>query len=292
MSNNILKLGIPKGSLQDSTLDLFKRAGYLIKIRSRSYYPEIDDPQIECLLIRAQEMSRYVEMGVLDCGLTGLDWVMENGSDVELVADLVYGKQDYKPLRWVIAVPENSPIKSVADLQGKRIATEAVNLTRRFLEKNGVTANIEFSWGATEVKPPVLADAISEITETGSSLKANNLRILAEIMQTTTRLIANKNSWQDAWKNEKISRIALLLQSVLNCIGKVGLMLNVSKDNLDAVLKLLPSLESPTVNHLAEKDWFAVNTILAERQVREIIPELKKSGARGIVEFPLNKIID
>lgn len=291
MADKILKLGIPKGSLQDATVALFKKAGYQLSVSSRSYYPGIDDEEIECMLIRAQEMSRYVAEGLLDCGLTGLDWILENDSDVKEVANLIYAKTSNKPVRWVLAVPENSDIKEIKDLEGKRIATEAVNMTRRFLEKHGVSAKIEFSWGATEVKPPKLADAIVEITETGSSLKANNLRIVCEVLETTTRFIANKESYNDSWKKNKIERISLLLRSVLDAEGKVGLMLNVEEKNLDGVIKILPALEAPTVSPLRESKWYAVSTIMDEKKVRDIIPELKALGAGGIVEFPLNKVI-
>jgi ATP phosphoribosyltransferase len=286
-----LKLGIPKGSLQNATIDLFKKAGYNIVVDSRSYYPSIDDDEIECMLIRAQEMSRYVEKGVLDVGLTGLDWIMENESEVLEICTLVYSKASNRSARWVLAVPNDSDIKQIKDLQGKRIATEAVNLTRNFLAKNGVEANVEFSWGATEVKPPKLADAIVEITETGSSLKANNLRIISEVLETSTRFIANKASYQEEQKKNKIDRIALLLKAVLDASGKVGIMLNVHKKDLDNILNILPSLEAPTVSSLAESDWIAVNTIMEEKLVREIIPELKLKGATGIVEFPLNKMV-
>ncbi len=291
MSDKILKLGIPKGSLQNATVELFKKAGYTIQVSSRSYYPTIDDAEIECLLIRAQEMARYVDEGLLDCGLTGLDWILENDVDVEEVANLVYAKTSNKPVRWVLAVPEDSDIQDVKDLQGKRIATEAVNMTRRFLEKHGVSAKIEFSWGATEVKPPKLADAIVEITETGSSLRANNLRIVCEVLQTTTRFIANKNSYKDKWKKSKIDRLALLLQSVLDANGKVGLMLNVKDENLDGVLKILPALKAPTVSHLKQEPWLSVSTVMDETKVRDIVPELLELGATDIVEFPLNKLI-
>jgi ATP phosphoribosyltransferase len=290
---NHLKLGIPKGSLEEATINLFKKAGYTIQKSNRSYYPSIDDEEISCILIRAQEMARYVERGLLDAGLTGYDWIVENQADVIEVAELIYGKQDYKPLRWVIAVPENSLIKTVADLQGKTIATEAVRITEQFLQQHGVTATVEFSWGATEVKPPDLADAIVEITETGRSLRENNLVIIAEILQTTTRFIANKTIYpHDPWKTEKINNLNLLLQSVLNCYGKVGLMMDVPADKLNAVLDQLPAIASPTVSPLAEKNWYAINTIIHEHRVREIVPSLKKLGAVGIVEFPLNKIIE
>lgn len=287
-----LMLGLPKGSLEDATVAVFAKAGYKIQISSRSYYPTIDDPEIDCMLIRAQEMSRYVEEGILDCGLTGFDWIQENGSDVVEVAELVYGKVGRSPLRWVLAVPEDSPINCAKDLQGKRISTEAVGMTQRYLDANGVTANVEFSWGATEVKPPRLADAIVEITETGSSLKANRLRIVDTLCETTTRFIANKTTMQDPCKKKKIENIAMLLKAVFSAEGKVGLMLNVRKDLLDSVLSKLPAIDKPTISPLADGHSYALNTIVAEHVVRELIPELKELGATGIVEFPLNKIVE
>ncbi|NLF15687.1 MAG: ATP phosphoribosyltransferase [Lentisphaerae bacterium] len=287
----ILRLGLPKGSLEETTIAMFRKAGYKITVQSRSYYPSIDDAEIECIMIRAQEMARYVEEGILDAGLTGHDWVVETGADVVEVAELVYGKVGRKPLRWVLAVPEDSPIRGPADLAGKRIATEAVGMTRQYLDKHGVTASVEFSWGATEVKPPRLADAIVEITETGSSLKANNLRIVDTLCETTTRFIANRDAWSDAWKKAKIERLALLLQSVLRAETKVGLMLNVQQDNLEKVLSIMPALHRPTVSPLAETGWFALITVVDEMVVREIVPELQAAGAEGIVEFPLNKVV-
>jgi ATP phosphoribosyltransferase len=287
---SVLKLGLPKGSLQDATIQLFEKAGYAVSVSSRSYFPTIDDDEIECMLIRAQEMARYVEHGLLDAAITGLDWILKR--DVVQVADLVYSKQLRRPVRWVVAVPADSKIQTVKDLQGKRIATEAVELTRQFLEENGIEAEVEFSWGATEVKPPYLADAIVEVTETGSSLKANNLRIIHEVMRSTTQLIANRASWEDPWKRGKIQRIALLLKAALAARGKVGLMLNVSQKNLAAVEALLPSLRSPTVSKLQTEGWYAVSTIVDEEIVRDLIPRLKETGAEGIVEFPLNKIVD
>ena len=287
-----LMLGIPKGSLEEATVDLFSKAGFKIQISSRSYYPAIDDPEIECLLIRAQEMSRYVEKGIIDCGLTGYDWIRENNSDVYEVAELVYGKVGTSPLRWVLAVPENSPIHSVKDLEGKRIATEAVGMTTRYLEANGVTAKVEFSWGATEVKPPRLADAIVEITETGSSLRANNLRIVDTLCISTTRFIANHDAMKSEFKRHKIENLAMLLKGVMLAKGKCGLMLNTRKADIEAILKLLPALEKPTVSPLSDPEWVAVNTIVSEVAARELIPELKRAGAQGIVEFPLNKIIE
>ena len=286
-----LKLGIPKGSLENATIDLFRRAGFSITTSSRSYFPAIDDPEIECMMIRAQEMARYVEDGVLDAGLTGRDWVEETGAHVENVADLIYAKQSFGKVRWVLAAPEASPFQSVKDLEGKIIATELVAVTRRYLEKHGVKAKVEFSWGATEVKPPVLADAIVEVTETGSSLRANKLRIMDTVLESNTQLIANLDSWADPGKRRKLEDIRMLLQSAIAALGKVGLMLNVSKGNLAAVLSVLPALKKPTISHLSDEDWLAVNTILDESTVRIIIPRLKEAGAEGIVEYPLNKIV-
>jgi len=286
-----LKLGIPKGSLENATVDLFRRAGFNITTSSRSYFPAIDDPEIECMLIRAQEMARYVEDGVLDAGLTGRDWVEETEAKVETVADLIYAKQSFGKVRWVLAVPDGSPFHSVLDLQGKVIATELVQATRRYLERNGVTAKVEFSWGATEVKPPVLADAIVEVTETGSSLRANNLRIVETVIESNTQLIANTASWKDEWKRRKLEDMRMLLEGAINALGKVGLMLNVQKSELQAVLAVLPALKKPTISSLSDSDWFAVNTILDESTVRTIIPRLKEAGAQGIVEYPLNKIV-
>lgn len=289
---NILKLGIPAGSLQDATADLFRQAGYNIRFSSRSYYPSIDDPEIECLLIRAQEMARYVEQGVLDAGITGHDWVVETQADVVEICEMVFSKVSRRKVRWVLAVPEDSPIQSVADLAGKRIATEAVGLTRNFLAEHGVEAIVEFSWGATEVKPPQLADAIVEVTETGSSLRANNLRILDTVLESSTRLIANSDAAADTWKRNKLDNIALMLQSCLNAEGKAGLMMNVRRADLPTILDQLPALQQPTISSLSDPDWVAVNTILDEPTVRTLIPLLKASGARGIVEYPINKIID
>jgi ATP phosphoribosyltransferase len=292
MSGRILKLGIPAGSLQEATAALFSRAGYNIKFAARSYFPTVDDPEIECMLIRAQEMARYVENGILDAGITGYDWIQETSADVHEVCELVFSKVSRRPVRWVLCVPEDSPIRTVKDLQGKRIATEAVALTTRFLEKHGVTAHVEFSWGATEVKPPKLADAIVEVTETGSSLRANNLRIMDEVLQSTTRFIANRSAYTDDWVKSKIDNIALMLQSCLNAEGKVGLMMNVHQRDLDAVVKILPALQTPTVSHLSDSEWVALNTIVDESIVRTTIPQLKQAGARGIVEYPISKIIE
>lgn len=286
-----LKLGIPKGSLENATVDLFRRAGFQITTSSRSYFPAIDDPEIECMLIRAQEMARYVEDGVLDAGLTGRDWVEENEAKVETVADLIYAKQSFGKVRWVLAVPDGSPFKSVKDLEGKVIATELVSATKRYLAANGVKAKVEFSWGATEVKPPELADAIVEVTETGSSLRANKLRIIETVLESNTQLIANVNSWNDAAKRRKLEDIRMLLEGAINALGKVGLMLNVEKTNLAKVIAVLPALKKPTISTLSDDDWLAVNTILDEMTVRTIIPRLKEAGAQGIVEYPLNKIV-
>ena len=286
-----LKLGIPKGSLESATIDLFRRAGYTITTSTRSYFPGIDDPEIECMLIRAQEMARYVEDGILDAGLTGRDWIEENGAEVVAVADLIYSKQSFGKVRWVLAVPESSSFHTVKDLQGRIIATELVNTTERYLASHGVTAKVEFSWGATEVKPPVLADAIVEVTETGSSLRANKLKIIDTVIESNTQLIANKNSWEEAAKRRKLEDMRMLLDGAINALGKVGLMLNVHKKDLAAVLAVLPALKRPTISHLSDEEWLAVNTILDESTVRDIIPRLKQAGAQGIVEYPLNKIV-
>jgi len=286
-----LKLGIPKGSLENATIDLFRRAGYNITTSSRSYFPAIDDPEIECMMIRAQEMARYVEDGVLDAGLTGRDWIEESEAQVHAVADLIYAKQSFGKVRWVLAVPEASSFQSVHDLEGKIIATELVATTERYLAKNGVTAKVEFSWGATEVKPPVLADAIVEVTETGSSLRANKLRIIETVLESNTQLIANLNSWEDQWKRRKMEDIRMLLDGAINALGKVGLMLNVRKECLPAILGILPALKNPTISHLSDVEWVAVHTILDETTVRNIIPRLKEAGGQGIVEYPLNKIV-
>jgi ATP phosphoribosyltransferase len=286
-----LKLGIPKGSLQEATIRLFARAGFNISTSSRSYFPAIDDPEIECMLIRAQEMARYVDDGILDAGLTGRDWVEENSAEVETIVDLVYAKQSFVKVRWVLAVPETSQFKSVHDLQGKIIATELVETTKRYLAQSGVTAKVEFSWGATEVKPPVLADAIVEVTETGSSLRANKLRIIETVLESNTQLIANKTALKDEAKRRKLQDIKLLLESAISALGKVGMMMNVQKDDLNAVLDVLPALKKPTISHLSDEDWLAVNTILDESTVRTIIPRLQEAGAHGIVEYPLNKVV-
>ena len=286
---SVIKLGLPKGSLQEATLDLFAKAGFTVNISSRSYFPTIDDEDIECMLIRPQESARYVELGLLDLAVTGFDWILKR--DVVEVAELVYSKQLRRPVRWVVAVPNDSSIVTIQDLQGKRIATEAVDLTEQFLADHGLSAQVEFSWGATEVKPPHLADAIVDVTETGSSLKANNLRIVHEILQSTTRLIANRQALQDPKKKAKIADLALLLQAALTARSKVGLMLNVHEKHLAAVEALLPSMKSPTVSKLRAEGWYAVSTIVDEDIVRRIIPKLKANGAEDIVEFPLNKVV-
>ena len=292
MSTPVLKFGIPAGSLQEATAELFHQAGYRITFRSRSYYPEIDDPEIECILIRAQEMARYVQDGVMDAGLTGHDWIVENRAQVVEVAELVFSKVSRRPVRWVLAVPEDSPIRGPRDLQGKHIATEAVNLTTDYLERHGVEASVEFSWGATEVKPPRLADAIVEVTETGSSLRANNLRIVDTIVQSTPRLIANETAWKDGWKRRKLQNMVLMLRGAMAAEGKVGLMMNVPSDKMDGVVAVLPALQKPTLSGLVNGDWIAVNTVIDESVVRDLIPRLKQAGASGIVEYPLNKIIE
>jgi ATP phosphoribosyltransferase len=292
--DQVLKLGLPAGSLQEATAELFRKAGYKVTFAGRSYYPAIDDPELHCTLIRAQEMARYVRDGSLDCGLTGYDWVVENDAqdDVVELAELVFSKVSRRPVRWVLAVPNDSPIHAPKDLQGKRIATEVVTITRKWLAEHGVTANVEFSWGATEVKPPRLADAIVEVTETGSSLRANNLRIVADLLASTTRFIANPAAAADPWKRRKMDDLVLMLAGAMAAEGKVGLMMNVRRADLDRVIAQLPALKNPTVSNLADPDWVAVNTITAEDTVRHIIPQLKAAGACGIVEYPLNKIID
>lgn len=286
-----LKLGVPKGSLQDSTVELFARAGWRISVNSRSYYPTIDDPEIECMMVRAQEMARYVEHGGLDCGLTGNDWIIESGADVLEVAELVYSKTSLARVRWVLAVAENSGFQSVKDLQGKIIATEAVRITEKYLERNGVKARVEFSWGATEVKVPRLADAIVEITETGSSLRANRLRIIDTLLESSTRFIANRAAFNDPWKREKIDGMAMLLDGAIKAYSRVGLLLNVRREDLDTVLGTLPSLRNPTISQLSDSNWVAINTIVEEKTVRNLIPKLKAARAEGIVEYPLNKVV-
>ncbi|MBN1515260.1 ATP phosphoribosyltransferase [Candidatus Sumerlaeota bacterium] len=287
-----LKLGLPKGSLQDSTLALLARAGYRFSVGPRSYHADCDDETIKGTLIRAQEMARYVEKGTFDCGLTGLDWVVENNAKVHEVCELIYSKASMRPVRWVLAVPDDSKMKTVKDLEGKRISTEAVNMAKRYLKKNGVNAEVEFSWGATEVKVPELVDAIIELTETGSSLRANKLKIIDTVMTSTTRFIASREAWKDSWKRQKIENIALLLQGAIDADSRVGLKMNIETKNLDKALKVLPAMQSPTVSHLTDEKWVALETIIEEKTVREIIPELRRVGARGIIEYPLNKVID
>ncbi len=291
MDNKKLMLGFPKGSLEEATAALFEKAGYRVTISSRSFYPTIDDDEIECMLLRAQEMAKYVEEGMLDCGLTGYDWIQENGADVEEVCELVYGKVGRNPLRWVLAVPEDSTIKTVKDLQGKRIATEAVGMTQRYLAAHSVVAKVDFSWGATEVKPPHFADAIVEITETGNSLRANHLRIIDTVCITTTRFIANREAMKDPFKSEKIRNIAMMLKAVLNAEGHVGIMMNVREEFLEGVIAALPAMHRPTISPLSEKGWFALNTIVNEKDTRYLFPKLKELNATGIVEYSLNKVI-
>lgn len=286
-----IRLGIPKGSLQDATIALFARAGFNIYASGRSYFPGIDDPEIECMLIRAQEMARYVEHGFLDAGLTGRDWVIESGLEVETVTDLVYAKQSRGKVRWVLAVPQDSRFEKAEDLRDCIIATELVNTTRNYFVSKGIAVKVEFSWGATEVKPPILADAIVEVTETGSSLRANRLRIIETVCESQTQLIANKKAWQCAEKRKKIENIALMLRGAIDAQGRVGLMLNVRKSDLGQVLAVLPALNSPTVSELSDREWVAVNTILEESVVRDVLPKLKDANASGIVEYPLNKIV-
>lgn len=286
-----LRFGLPKGSLQDATLEKLAKAGWNVRVSSRSYLPYVDDQDLEIRTIRAQEMSIYVERGYLDCGITGLDWIQENHSKVHEVGEFLFSKATRRPARWVLAVPEKSKIKSVKDLQGKLIATEVVGLTKRWLKQNGVKADVEFSWGATEVKAHELVDAIVEVTETGNSLRANNLRIVEELMSSTPRLIANKDSWKNSWKRKKIETMAMLLRGAIDAETKVGLKLNIQQGNLKALLKKLPSLRNPTVNQLAQEGWVAIDTVIDEHVVREIIPELKAAGAEGIVEYPLNKVV-
>jgi ATP phosphoribosyltransferase len=286
-----IRLGIPKGSLQDATIALFARAGFNIYANGRSYFPSIDDAEIECMLIRAQEMARYVEHGFLDAGLTGRDWVIESGLEVETVTDLVYAKQSRGKVRWVLAVPQDSRFEKAEDLRDCIIATELVSTTKSYFASRGIPVKVEFSWGATEVKPPILADAIVEVTETGSSLRANRLRIIETVCESQTQLIANKKAWQSAEKRKKIENIALMLRGAIDAQGRVGLMLNVRKSDLERVLQVLPALNSPTVSELNDRDWVAVNTILEESVVRDVLPKLKEAKASGIVEYPLNKIV-
>ncbi|MCS7203733.1 MAG: ATP phosphoribosyltransferase [Thermodesulfovibrio sp.] len=287
----ILKIGLPKGSLQETTLKLFKKAGFNIHVSQRSYYPLIDDEELSCMLLRAQEIPIYVEKGYLDCGLTGYDWILEQEVDVVEVAELRYAKEGFRPVKWVIAVPEDSQIKKVEDLQGKRIATELVGYTKRYLKSKGIKAEVYFSWGATEVKPPYLADAVVDLTETGTSLRANKLRVVETILESTTRFIANKTAWKDSWKKKKMQDLAILLQGALLAEEKVGLKMNVPKEALKGVLSLLNSLHSPTISQLYVEGWYAVEVIIDEKKVRELIPKLKDAGASGFVEYPLNKVI-
>ena len=288
---NKLRLGIPKGSLQDATIALFKRAGWNIYANGRSYFPSIDDSDIECMLIRAQEMARYVDHGVLDAGLTGIDWVRESGLDVTSITSLTYSKQSRQKVRWVLAVPEGSGFEKAEDLEGKIVATELVETSKRYFAEKGVNVKVEFSWGATEVKPPTLADAIVEVTETGSSLKANRLKIIDTIMESETHLIAGKNALADPWKVEKINQIAMMLRGAIDAQSQVGLMLNVKREDLETVLAVLPALNSPTISQLSNSEWVAVNTIVEERVARDVIPRLKAAKATGIVEYPLNKVV-
>ena len=291
MKKQVLRIGLPKGSLQEATIEKMAKAGFNIQVSSRSYVPYVDDEELEVRLIRAQEVSRYVEHGYLDCGITGLDWIRENDSDVHEVGEFLFSKATRQPARWVLAVPEHSPIKTVKDLRGKRIATEVVNLTRKFLKKHGVKAEVEFSWGATEVKAHELVDAIVELTETGSSLRANKLRIVDTLLASTPRLIANHTAWQHKWKRQKIETLAMLLQGALEAEAKVGLKMNIAQKNLASLLKSLPALRNPTISNLSLAGWVAVETIIDEHVVRELIPQLKAAGAEGIIEYPLNKVV-
>lgn len=287
----ILKFGLPKGSLQEQTLRLFKKAGYHVSLNARSYYPQVNDAEIEAMIIRAQEMARYVEDGILDCGVTGRDWILEQGADVYEVSELAYAKEGLRPVKWVIAVPNSSKVKTIKDLEGKRIATELVSFTKRYLKSKGIKAKVDFSWGATEVKPPYLADAIVELTETGASLKANNLRIIDTILESTPRFIANKKSWRDRWKRQKMENIVMLLRGALSAEEKVGLKMNVPLKSLKRVMSLLSAMHSPTISPLFQEGWYALEVMIDEKIVRDLIPRLKSAGASGIVEYPLNKVI-
>jgi ATP phosphoribosyltransferase len=287
----VLKIGLPKGSLQESTFQYLSKAGFSFSTRERSYFPSIDDEEIEGMLIRAQEIAKYVEDGVFDAGLTGKDWILETGADVVEVADLQYARQSLRPVKWVLAVPNDSSVQKVEDLKGKRIATEVVNLTRSYLKKKGVHAEVEFSWGATEVKAPTLVDAIVEATETGSSLRANNLRIVDTLLVSTTRMIVNKTSWQDSWKKQKINNLVMLLQGAIQAVGLVGLKMNVQKSKVDNVVSILPAMKNPTIASLHDPEWVALEIIVEEKTVRELIPRLKQAGAQDIIEYPLNKVI-
>jgi ATP phosphoribosyltransferase len=290
-TKKILRLGLPKGSLQEATLKLFRKAGYHVTVSGRSYYPIFDDIEIESMLIRAQEMARYVENGIIDCGLTGYDWIMEQNADIKEVAELTYAKEGLRPVRWVVAVPNDSKIKTIRDLNGKRIATELVGFTKRYLKANKIKADVDFSWGATEVKPPHLADAIVELTETGSSLRANNLRIVETILQSSTRFISNKKAWQNKWKQQKMENLVMLLKGALAAEEKVGMKMNVKHADLKRLLIILPAMHSPTISALSDKGWYDLDVVMDERKVRELIPRLKKAGASGIVEYRLNKVI-
>lgn len=291
MGKNKLRLGIPKGSLQDTTLRLFGKAGYKITVSERSYFPNINDEDIEVILFRAQEISRYVEDGIIDCGITGNDWIEENSSSVTRVAELVYAKTSMKPVRWVLAVPVNSKIKSVKGLEGKRIATELVNVTSKYLRKKKVNAEVEFSWGATEVKPQMGIDAIVEVTETGASLRANGLRIVETICESTTQFIVNKKAWKNSWKKEKVDKMVLLLKGAILAEGKVGLKMNARKKDVRKIISLLPSMKAPTVSRLFDENWVDIDTVIDEEEVRRLIPKLRKAGAEGFIEYPLNKVI-
>jgi len=291
MADKKLRMGIPKGSLQDTTLRLFDKAGFKIRVSARSYFPAIDDDEIEVVLFRAQEMSRYVEDGIIDCGITGNDWIEENSSDVERAAELIYAKSSMRPVRWVLAVPVGSSIKGVTDLEGKSVATELVRVTERYLSEKGVKADVEFSWGATEVKPKMGIDAIVEVTETGASLRANDLRIVETVCESTTQFIVNKSAWKDPWKKEKVERLVLLLQGAILAEGKVGLKMNAKKENKDKILSILPAMKKPTISTLSDQEWVDIETIIDEEDVRKLIPELRNAGAQGIIEYPLNKVI-
>jgi ATP phosphoribosyltransferase len=290
-TTKILRLGLPKGSLQEATLKLFRKAGYHVTVSGRSYYPIFDDIEIESMLIRAQEMARYVENGIIDCGLTGHDWIMEQNADIKEVAELTYGKEGLRPVRWVVAVPIDSKIKTIRDLNGKRIATELVGFTKRYLKAHKIKADVDFSWGATEVKPPHLADAIVELTETGSSLRANNLRIVETILESSTRFISNKKAWQNRWKQQKMENLVMLLKGALAAEEKVGMKMNVKQADLKRIMSILPAMHSPTISVLSDEGWYDLDVVIDEKQVRELIPKLKKSGASGIVEYRLNKVI-
>ncbi len=290
-SGALIRLGLPKGSLQESTFDLFNRAGFNVSVGSRSYYPRLDDPEIEAVLIRAQEIPRYVEQGAIDAGITGQDWIAESGAQVQEIADLIYAKAGFRPVRWVLAVPEDSPFLKPEDLRGGRIATELVGVSRAFFADRGIECEIEFSWGATEVKPPQLADGIVELTETGSSLRANKLRIVETVLESTTRFIANREVWRNPSRRKKLENIALLLQGAIEAQGKVGMKMNVPRENLERMLEILPALHSPTLSDQLDRDWVAVEVVIEEKRVRELIPDLKEAGAEGIIEYPLNKIV-